>query len=244
MAVTGVSVYTTTVLAIYEDALRLIKVLGEGESASTAMKTDDLSLVEKYFKSLSAYDLTLWKVETVSVTLVENQASYQFGEGSSVSTALPINMTDVMYRDDTDATDPQDTYVTRLTRDEYMRLPNKLESGQPTQWYYERLRTVGDLYVWPVPDADVAGLKIYVKYTTYLDNITAISTAEIDVPSEWLETVTYGLAVRLSRPYGIELLDRIDLRKEYKEMLETLLDHDREEGSVYLQPSERMKWRR
>lgn len=239
MATSGVSVYSTNILTIYEDALRKIKVLGQGESSSSAMKTDDLSLVETYFKGLSGFDLTLYKTETASISLVEDDADYVLGAGQTI-TALPVQLTDVVFRDDTTATAPIDTKLYQLTREEYMRLPNKLVNGQPAQYYYEKLTTTGTIYLYPVPDADQAGLKLYIKYITYLDNVTSISTNEIDMPVEWMETVTYGLASRLARPYGLSLEDRQDLRNEYNKMVKDMLDHDQEDGSIYLRPSPRM----
>ena len=64
------------------------------------------------------------------------------------------------------------------------------------------------------------------------------SGAYLKLPNEWLETIKYGLAVRLAPMYGSPIQERSMLRQEYNQMLMENLAFDTEQESIYFQPSE------
>ena len=80
----------------------------------------------------------LWKVKLAKVPLVEGQAEYNF---ASDSTNFPQDIDTVLeayYRNNSDATAPQDIALTKIDRSTYSQTPNKLAKGTPSQYYVER----------------------------------------------------------------------------------------------------------
>lgn len=87
-------------------------------------------------------------------------------------------------------------------REDYMRIPQKLITGDPIILYYSPQLTQGQVFVWPAPSDVNKRLEI-----TYLRQIEDFDTGTDtpDFPQEWLEALTYNLAIRIAPAYGISL---------------------------------------
>lgn len=85
-------------------------------------------------------------------------------------------------------------------RTDFMNMPNKATTGKANQWFYSPAVSDSTLYVWPCAD-DVGDCITfsYMRRIQDLDN----PTDNFDLPQEWLECITYNLAVRLAPSYGI-----------------------------------------
>jgi hypothetical protein len=234
MATTGTYTYNITGEDLIEDALRLLGVLEEGGTISTAQITDSLPAFEMYLKSMTKYGLNLWTINSQGeqITLVDGTSSYK-------TTNPAIKILECYYRD----SDGNDSTMIPLTRQEYWNLADKDQSGQPTQYFFDPKDDATDtssntIYVWPVPDSSFAD-DLYVVYQTYIQDASADTTTadeHINVPSEWMETIKYGLATRLAPMYGYPVQERNLLNQEYMLMLKENLDWDTEQESIYLRP--------
>lgn len=89
-----------------------------------------------------------------------------------------------------------DTPMHAMTRGEYDELPIKTSTGLPTTFYYDRQREAAVFYVWPVLAA-ANGEQVVYTYIRELADITSPNDT-LDVPVEWYECVSYGLAARLA----------------------------------------------
>lgn len=78
--------------------------------------------------------------------------------------------------------------------------------------------------------------ELIISGTVPIEDIVS-GTNYISLPNEWLETIKYGLAVRLAPMYGYPLQDRYWLSKEYSQLLSENLAFDTEQESIYFQPS-------
>lgn len=87
-------------------------------------------------------------------------------------------------------------------REDYMRIPQKTLTGDPIILYYSPQITNGQVYVWPAPSDVNKRLEI-----TYLRTIQDfdVGSDNPDFPQEWLECITYNLAVRIAPAYGLNL---------------------------------------
>lgn len=232
MATSGTYAYNITAGNLITDALRTLGVLEEGGTASATQLSDCLPSLEMYVKSLSKYGLNLWTINSASEseTLVASTSTY--------TTDYPaLKILEIIHRD----TDGNDTPLTPNSREEWWRIGDKTTTGTPTQFFFDpnnASSTAGTIYLWPVPDTTVAGDTIRIVYQFYVQDITA-TTNTIDVPQEWLETIKYGLAVRLAPMYGYPTQERTLLLREYNQMLKDNLDWDREQESIYFQPEMR-----
>lgn len=128
----------------------------------------------------------------------------------------------------------QDTPMFQYAYQDYFNLPNKTtSSGIPTTWTYNPQRSTGILYIWPVP-SDVTD-RISFTYARALQDFDQ-SIDNPDFPTEWIETITFQLAVRLSHRYGKRNKIK-DLKDDADDMLAKLLAYDNEPASINFQPS-------
>lgn len=175
--------------------------------------------------------VTLTTPLTGQATLSNNVYTY--------TTALPrpISINSVRCRDSNNF----DRYVKILPREDYMRIPQKSLSGQPIIIYYTPQLTTGVLYVWPTPSQVSQRLKI-----TYLRTIQDLDAAgdNFDFPQEWLECLTYNLAVRVAPSYGINLASggiqgNPDILRQANQYLEDLKAWDAEQPYISIVPNYR-----
>lgn len=228
MATSGTTAYSPTASAIITEAISMVGGLEGGTSASAEQITAAMPAFEMLVKALQAEGLQLWTIETESITPVNGTAEY-------TTTKKAIKITDVVFRN----SDDQDTPMFALTRDEYWRLSDKTStSSQPTQYYFNPERTSSTITVWPVPDATAATGTIEVTYQRQIEDITA-TTNEVDFPAEWLDAITYQLAVRLASRYGLDVNRRYILNREAAEALELAKSWDTEQESVFFTPDNR-----
>jgi len=227
MATTNTYAYNITAAGLITDALRGLGVIEEGGTASSAQLADCLPSFEMYLKSLAKYGINLWTInnESEEITLSTPTVAYQL-------TNPALKILECVYRDSSG----NDTPMIALTRDEYWSLNDKDSTGEPTQYFFDpNSQAASKIYVWPAPDATADDGTIRVVYQHYIEDITSTSN-NIDVPSEWLETIKYGLMTRLAPMYGYPVQERNLLLKEYRVMLKENLDWDTEQESIYLQP--------
>ena len=87
-------------------------------------------------------------------------------------------------------------------REDYMNIPEKFTNGDPSILYYSPQVGNGQVYIWPTPSNVNSRIEI-----TYLREIQDFDTGSDnpDFPQEWLEAITYNLAVRVAPGYGINL---------------------------------------
>jgi hypothetical protein len=125
---------------------------------------------------------------------------------------------------------PRLTPMTRLSRKEYMDLPNPLDPGISTQFFYSPQLVSGIFYAWPNPQNANFGAR-FTWYRPLMDLTTPANTA--DVPQEWLNGLMWNI--------GMEMAPEFDCPPPrwamIKEMAATKLDliqsYDRESEPIY-----------
>ena len=128
--------------------------------------------------------------------------------------------------------DNQDISVQRLSRDDYLTVPNKTTTGRPVQYYVDRqINPV--IKVWPAPENSTDQL-IYDRLVRIDDADTSINTVE--VPFRFYPCLAAGLAYYISlkrAPDRIQVLKAI-----YEEEFTRAATEDRDRASLSLVPSE------
>ena len=128
--------------------------------------------------------------------------------------------------------DNQDISVQRLSRDDYLTVPNKTTTGRPVQYYVDRqINPV--IKVWPAPENSTDQL-IYDRLVRIDDADTSINTVE--VPFRFYTCLAAGLAYYISlkrAPDRIQVLKAI-----YEEEFTRAATEDRDRASLSLVPSE------
>ena len=124
-----------------------------------------------------------------AVTVSASTATYSLS--SSTIDALEV----VLNRDSTDI------QLQRVTPEEYLLIPNKTQTGRPTQYSIRRERDNPVMSVWPLPDNSTDVLKMEIISELQDVNKSAIQNA--DLPKRFLPCLTCGLAYYMSmkRPW-------------------------------------------
>src|SRR5690606_15570708 len=113
--------------------------------------------------------------------LTDSTGSYDFGTGGDFTT-VPFEITQVRVSHN----GGNEIEMIRMSREDYHRLPNKTTEGYPTQWFYDRQRDDGTLYLWPEPDD--GNYDITFTYRRRIMDIDAGSD-DYDLPPEWEEAI-------------------------------------------------------
>lgn len=127
----------------------------------------------------------------------------------------------------------QDTEMFPVSRLDYQRLTSKTQSGTPTQFYYDPrggANASGLLYIWPAP-SNVNDVFKFTWHRPIQDFSAAANTS--DLPQEWVEALTFNLAVRLAPEYDVPGEKFAMLRTLAAETLDTVSGADREPESVF-----------
>lgn len=128
-----------------------------------------------------------------------------------------------------------DIQMSRISYDQYLKIPDKSTSGRPIQFTVHKLRDEPVLYVWPTPDrsTDIIRMSV-VSAVTNVDN----SQDNVDIPVNFLPALTLGLAVNLAMKRSGITAQRVQiLREQYEFLLRNALDEDRERASLYIVPN-------
>ncbi len=215
MAVTG----TYTVRDIVNDAMRKAGVVAVDEDATAEEADIAMRCLNRMLKAWQTYRFNLWTKTSMSVSAT-TAASY------TLNPVRPMRILSIRWKN----TAALETTMQQMTRDEYDTLPNKVSTGTPTTWMYDRQREAAKLYVWPVP-ASVTTETLEITYEREIED-AALSDV-VDVPGEWWEAVVYGLASRVAEDFE-KSVPKIDARATDALML--ALADDREESVFFAGP--------
>ena len=130
--------------------------------------------------------------------------------------------------------DSTDLQLERITMEEYLKIPNKTQTGRPMQFAVRRNSSNIVVHLWPLSDVNTDTVKLEkVSYIQDVDNSS--QTAEIS--RRFLPCLTVGLSYYMSmkRP-GIDSGRIGFLKQEYEERLARALHEDRERASAYFLP--------
>lgn len=116
---------------------------------------------------------------------------------------------------------------------DYMNMPLKYNGGLPNQWSYNPNDTEGMMYLWQMPN-DVTQ-RVHFTYDRMIDDLDNVSD-NFDFPSEWLEPLTWQLAVRLGPAFGKDNKVKNSILPIASNLLELIKSYDNEIGSLYFRP--------
>lgn len=199
MTVSGSTDFSSSALQIITDVRRSLGINAEEEPLDAAELALALPFLTRMLKAWEAdTQLGGWLITSLTLTLVQGTVSYLFGSGGALTT-VPFGILSDPPVTISRSSGP-DLPMTRLSRGDYARLPNKTTQGYPVQWFYDRQRENGTFYVWPAPDATAGTVTIPIRRR--IMDVDA-STDNLDIPPEWEQAVVDNLAVALIPVYGV-----------------------------------------
>jgi hypothetical protein len=128
-------------------------------------------------------------------------------------------------------TDQRDISMSRISRDDYLNVPDKNTQARPTQFFIDRQITPV-MKVWPAPN-NSSDVIVYDCLTRIDDADTAVNT--IDVPFRFYPCLAAGLAYYLSVKRAPERTQL--LKSMYEEEFDRALSEDRDRSSFNIAPS-------
>ena len=169
----------------------------------------------------------LWKVQLNEQALTAGTATYN--TPTDVNDVLEAYISTTAAAGDNSSTN--DISLTKIDRSAYAALPNKLATGQPSQYYVNR-QTVPTISLYLAPDATTYTTLKYYTINRIEDAGAFTNTA--DIAYRFLPCMCAGLAYYLSQK---KAPDRINVLKQlYEDELLRALNEDGSRTSVYISP--------
>ncbi len=126
-----------------------------------------------------------------------------------------------------------ETPINLISREEYLRIPDKSSSGMCSNVYYDPQLSLGVLYTWPTCN-DVKDV-IHFTYERTLEDFDAASNNP-DFPIEASDYLIKGLRYELSPSYGVPQQRRMELKAEADEARELWLSFNNDNSSICIYP--------
>ena len=220
---------------IIEEAYERTGVLGTRTGYQLRSARRSLNLL---FQEWGNRGVHLWKVKLAKVPLVEGQAEYNY---ASDSTNFPQDIDTVLeayYRNNSDATAPQDIALTKIDRSAYSATPNKLAKGTPSQYYVER-KLNPSIFLYTTPSSSVSdattpsNFQFCFYYLSKIQDVGDYNNTS-DVVNRFYPCMISGLAYYLSQKVSPDRSGELERRYE-SEMLRAL-DADNQGTSSFISP--------
>jgi hypothetical protein len=215
MAVSGSKDFELDVSDYIEEAFeRCGKEMRTGYDLKTAKRSLNL-----LFADWANRGLNQWTIQQVTTTLTQGVSDITVG-------ADTIDILSIVVRRDN-----TDYGIQRLSRDDYINIPNKTQQSRSSQWFLDRLISP-ILKLWPVPDNSTDQI-IYNRLVRLDDADSATNTLQI--PFRFYPALAAGLAYYIAIK---KAPDRIQLLKSlYEEEMQRAMDEDRDRASFNIVPS-------
>ena len=219
MATSGTFNFNLDIDEVIQEATEMIG--GEqtlGHTPASARRSINLML-----KDWQNRGILLWTTYTTLVTVSTSVTSYALA--SDTLDALEV----VLRRDNTDL------QLERISFEEYQIIPNKKQTGRPTQFTIKRNRDNPTIFLWPIPENTTDILNI--EGIRELEDVNRSAEQNADIPKRFLPPLTCGLSYYLSMKTPGTEPDRIGmLKSNYEQLLKTAMEEDRERANLFLRP--------
>ena len=179
--------------------------------------------------------LHYWEVKNNNLTLVNNQAVYTMfrstDDGTSDATAV-YGVDDVLeasYRTSANVDSP----LTKISRSQYQAFSNKTATGQPSQYFVQRLIDRVTITLYLTPGSDQVGDFINYYYVSRIQDAGDYTNVS-DVPYRFVPCMVAGLTFYLSQKYAPQRSQ--ELKLYYEDELKRALAEDGSASSTFIAP--------
>ena len=215
MAVSGSKDFELDVNDYIEEAFERCGLMAQtGYDLKTAKRSLNLMLADWANRGLNQ-----WTIEQTTISLTQGTGNYSLGADT-----IDI-LSAVVRRSNTDYS------IDRISRDDYISIPNKTQQARPSQFFVDR-QINPTLKLWPIPE-NSTDVVVVDKLVRMDDADTQINTLEI--PFRFYPCLAAGLAYYLAikrAPDRVQLLKAI-----YEEEFERAASEYRDRASFNVQPS-------
>jgi hypothetical protein len=222
MALSGSTNFEPNVAEFVEEAFERCGLeLRTGYDLKTARRSINLMLAEWANRGLNQ-----WTIEQATQTLTESTTDYSLN-------ANIIDILDVVLRRTINQTQT-DISMNRVSRSEYINIPNKTTKARPSQFFFDKLSTP-TLKIWPAPE-NSTDILVFNKIVRMDDADKATNT--MDMPFRFFPCFAAGLAYYISLKRAPERTAQ--LKAIYEEEFRRAADQDEDRASFNIRPNIRM----
>ena len=222
MALSGSTNFEPNVAEFVEEAFERCGLeLRTGYDLKTARRSINLMLAEWANRGLNQ-----WTIEQATQTVTEGTTDYSLN-------ANIIDILDVVLRRTINQTQT-DISMNRVSRSEYINIPNKTTKARPSQFFFDKLSTP-TLKIWPAPE-NSTDILVFNKIVRMDDADKATNT--MDMPFRFFPCFAAGLAYYISLKRAPERTAQ--LKALYEEEFRRAADQDEDRASFNIRPSIRM----
>ena len=215
MATSGSRDFELDVADIIEEAYERCGLeVRTGYDAKTARRSLNLMFAEWANRGLN-----LWTIQQATLTLTKGQAQ-------ETLTSDVIDLLEVVLR-----RDGTDFELSRISRGEYLTVPNKTTEARPSQYYFDR-KIAPVINLWATPENSTDQIVYY--YVRRIEDADTL-TNTTDMAFRFYPCMVAGLAYYLAMkraPERIQLLKTV-----YEEEFQRASDEDEDRTPLKLQPS-------
>tara|TARA_R100000664_G_scaffold32202_1_gene46745 strand:+ start:1294 stop:1989 length:696 start_codon:yes stop_codon:yes gene_type:complete len=223
MATSGTTGFDLNIDDIIQEAYeRCAIVTSSGYDLKSARRSLNLLFAEWGNRGIH-----LWKVEQDENTLVAGQATYTVS--SDVNDVLEAFISSTAAASNTSNT--QDISLSKIDRSAYAAIPNKFETGTPSQYYVDR-QTTPVINLYQTPDLNTYTVLKYFVIKRIED--AGAYTDQADVAYRFLPCMCAGLAYYLSMKKSPQLVQQNKII--YEDELKRALEEDGQRASTFITP--------
>tara|TARA_R100001460_G_scaffold23208_2_gene46895 strand:- start:4863 stop:5534 length:672 start_codon:yes stop_codon:yes gene_type:complete len=218
MSVSGSTDFEPNVAEFVEEAFERCGLeMRTGYDLKTAKRSINLMLAEWANRGLNQ-----WTIEQATTTVIEGTTDYNLN-------ANIIDILDVVCRRTVSGTQT-DISMDRLSRSEYINIPNKDTKARPSQFFFNKQNNPV-LQVWPAPE-NSTDILVYNKLVRMDDADKATNT--MDMPFRFYPCFAAGLAYYISVKRAPEKTTL--LKQLYEEEFDRAMSQDEDRASFRIRP--------
>jgi hypothetical protein len=191
--------------------------LRTGYDLKTAKRSINIMLAEWANRGLNQ-----WTIEQTTQALTEGTSSYSLN--SNV-----IDILDMVVRRTVNSVDT-DISMSRLSRSEYINIPNKTTKSRPSQFFLDKLTTPA-IKIWPAPE-NSTDILVFNKIVRMDDADKPTNT--MDMPFRFYPCFAAGLAYYISMKRSPER--SAVLKQAYEEEFQRAMSQDEDRASFRIRP--------
>jgi|TARA_R110000824_G_scaffold306174_2_gene493804 hypothetical protein len=191
--------------------------LRTGYDLKTAKRSINIMLAEWANRGLNQ-----WTIEQTTQTVTEGTTNYSLN--SNV-----IDILDMVIRRTVNTTQT-DISLSRLSRSQYINIPNKTTKARPSQFFFDKL-TTPVIKIWPAPE-NSTDILVFNKLVRMDDADKATNT--MDMPFRFYPCFAAGLAYYISMKRSPERSAM--LKQAYEEEFERAMSQDEDRASFRIRP--------
>lgn len=123
-----------------------------------------------------------------------------------------------------------DTTISSISRDEYLKFPQKNIKGRPSVYYFDKSITPS-ISLWPSPSASYNAISY--SYKKMMQDV-GLYTNTIEIPSRFYPALTAYLSYKLAIKFNSQVADI--LSQEYQNSFNLATIEDTEDVNITIRP--------